>query len=136
LKFHLKGEVKVYPTEDPEKVRTAVENLFSSVKISLEEEDNIQTLIFESKKMESLSKIKAILRQDQIRDAVRKFLNEKIEGEKIGFYLNKQVAYAGHVSLCEPFGESPLGPIKVEIECKDPKKLVDWLSPSSQQEYG
>ncbi|RLG89725.1 MAG: hypothetical protein DRO36_07285 [Candidatus Hecatellales archaeon] len=133
MKFYLKGEAKIYPTEDAGKVKTAIENLFSSLNFKLEKEDEIQTLIFWSEKMESLQKMKNILRQDQVRDAVRIFLYGRIDGNRLKFWLNKQVAYAGHASLCEPYGESPLGPIEVEIECEDPKKLIDWLSPSSQQ---
>jgi len=63
-----------------------------------------------------------------IRDAVRSYLKARIQGNSIRFYLNKQVAYAGHISLCEPEGESPLGPIEVEIECLNPKEVVDWLT--------
>jgi predicted RNA binding protein with dsRBD fold (UPF0201 family) len=39
------------------------------------------------------------------------------------------VAFAGHVSFCEETGESPLGPLKVAIECSDPQQLIDWLAP-------
>jgi len=56
-----------------------------------------------------------------------KGLNEN----SITFYLNKQVAYAGHVSFCQPVAESPLGPIKVQILCDKPKDLIDWLAPKT-----
>ena len=133
MKFYLKGQVKIYPTEDLEKVKTAVENIFSSINFRLEDAGDFQVLFFESETMDSLQKMKNILRQDQIRDAVRRFLNERIEENKIRFWLNKQVAFVGHVSVCEIPTESSLGPIEVEIECEDPEKLVDWLSPSSIQ---
>lgn len=133
MKLYLKGEVKIYPTEDPGKVKTAIENLFSSLNFKLKTTGETQTLIFWSEKLESLQKLKNILRQDQVRDAVRSFLLGRVFENKLKFYLNKQVAYAGHVSICEPQGESPLGPIEVEIECENPRKLIDWLSPSSQK---
>ena len=133
MKLYLKGEVKIYPTEDPGKVKTAVENIFSSLNFKLETAGETQTLIFWSEKIESLQKMKNILKQDQVRDAVRSFLLGRVFKNRLRFYLNKQVAYAGHVSVCEPQGESPLGPIEVEIECEDPKNLIDWLSPPSQQ---
>ena len=78
MKFHLKGQVKIYPTEDLEKVKTAVENIFSSINFRLEDAGDFQVLFFESETMDSLQKMKNILRQDQIRDSVRKFLNERI----------------------------------------------------------
>jgi len=27
--------------------------------------------------------------------------------------------------------ESPLGPIKVQIKCENPKELIDWLAPKT-----
>jgi predicted RNA binding protein with dsRBD fold (UPF0201 family) len=47
----------------------------------------------------------------------------------VTFYLNKQVAYAGHVSFSQQTAESPLGPINVKISCGNLQKLVDWLAP-------
>ncbi|RLI28548.1 MAG: hypothetical protein DRO46_03865, partial [Candidatus Hecatellales archaeon] len=85
-------------------------------------------LYFTSSTKDSLSKLKRIVRQDLIRDAVRSHLKMCIENGRLRFYLNKQVAYAGHVSLCEPEGESPLGPIEVEVECPDPRELINWLT--------
>jgi uncharacterized protein len=44
------------------------------------------------------------------------------------FFLNKQAAYAGHVSFSAPEGESPLGPIQVMIETDHMEELIDWLA--------
>jgi predicted RNA binding protein with dsRBD fold (UPF0201 family) len=46
----------------------------------------------------------------------------------VSFCLNKQVAFAGHVSFSEETAESPLGPIKINIEAESPQQLVDWLA--------
>ncbi|MEM2108626.1 MAG: hypothetical protein QXL10_05020, partial [Candidatus Bathyarchaeia archaeon] len=70
-----------------------------------------------------------LLRQDRIRDAARKMLFEAMHGQTISFYLNKQAAFAGHVSFSEAEAESPLGPIIVAIKCDDPRRLIDWLAP-------
>jgi predicted RNA binding protein with dsRBD fold (UPF0201 family) len=51
-----------------------------------------------------------------------------VEGNRIVFFLNKQAAYAGHVSFSAPEGESPLGPIQVILETEDPEQLIDWLA--------
>jgi hypothetical protein len=45
--------------------------------------------------------------------------------------LNKQVAFAGHVSFSKEVAESPLGPIKVKIESENPRDLIDWLTPKT-----
>jgi len=128
VRFHLKGRVKVNSTEDLDKVKRAVDNIFSVSKLDVTYEGDVQTIVFEDEGRQSLSKLRDIIKQDRIRDAVRKALNERIEEGRIRFYLNKQVAYVKHVSLCEPVGESPLGPIEVEIECNEPRELVEWLT--------
>jgi predicted RNA binding protein with dsRBD fold (UPF0201 family) len=51
-----------------------------------------------------------------------------VEGNQLVFYLNKQAAYAGHVSFSAPDGESPLGPIQVIVETGNPDQLIDWLA--------
>ncbi len=56
-----------------------------------------------------------MLRSDRIRDAARKFLFRSIRGDNIVFCLNRQVAFAGHVSFSEETAESPLGPLRVTI---------------------
>lgn len=129
--FNLKGEVEVYPTEDLEKVKSAVEKIFSYISFQIKDSyksSDVKILIFESKDKNSLLKIKEILKQEQIRDAAKRYLLENAKENKVVFYLNKQVAYVGRISFCEPYGESPLGPIKVEIECEDPKELINWIT--------
>lgn len=129
MSFHMQINVKVYPTEDLDKVKDAVQKLFSGLNMRIaESSENVKTLIFEAYDMSSLSKFKNILKQERIRSAVRRVLNQSVKGGRIKFYLNKQVAYAGHVSLCELFTESPLGPIEVEVETDDPAKLIEWLT--------
>lgn len=56
-----------------------------------------------------------------------------MEMGRIVTFLNKQVAFAGHVSFCEPVGESPLGPIRVEIESEDLIGMIDWLTGGVQE---
>jgi len=78
---------------------------------------------------EGLTKLYNLLRRERIRDAARSIMFRGLEGNTITFYLNKQVAYAGHLSFSELTGESPLGPIKVTITCDNPRELIDWLTP-------
>jgi hypothetical protein len=122
-------EAEVNPTEDLDKVKQAVENIFGSLKLEQKSLRRGSLLVGQSKDVESLSKFGNLLRRERIRDAARGVLFQGLKGKTITFYLNKQVAYAGHVSFCEPTAESPLGPIKVKIKSGNPRKLIDWLAP-------
>jgi len=122
-------ETEINPTENPEKVKRAVENIFGAVKFEVHPEKQGAQLVARTQGKEGLTKLYNLLRRERIRDATRRVLFEGLENDSITFYLNKQVAYAGHVSFSEPTGESPLGPIKVRITCENPKEIIDWLAP-------
>ncbi len=124
-------EVEVNPTEDVDKVKQAVINVFGN--LSFEEKSGHKGIMLsaEVEGWESLAEFGKLLRRERIRDAARTVLFRGLEGTTITFFLNKQVAYAGHVSFCEPVAESPLGPIKVQIEGGG-SKLIDWLAPRSR----
>jgi predicted RNA binding protein with dsRBD fold (UPF0201 family) len=124
-------EVEVYPTESEEKVKQAIENIFGNIQIKIQPIYNRCLLVAEAKGLETLSKLYNLLRRERIRDAARGVLFEGLEGKTINFCLNKQVAYAGHVSFSKEVAESPLGPIKVKIECDNPRELIDWLAPKT-----
>jgi len=122
-------EADVNPTENEDKVKRAVENVFSSLELGVKSQRQGSLLIGSGKGMDSLATLYNLLRREKIRDAARRVLYGGLSGKSIVFYLNKQVAYVGHVSFSNPLGESPLGPIKVEIHCDDPCELIDWLAP-------
>jgi len=116
-------------TESEEKVRTAVANLFAGLPIVVNSSHNGSVLEAKVKGQEALIKFRNLLRNDRIRDAARRGLLTSTKNGAVVFCLNKQVAFAGHISFSEETAESPLGPIKVTIKCDDPRKLVDWLAP-------
>jgi len=122
-------EVEINPTEDTEKVKRAVENIFGKVDLEVKPQKRGSLLTAEAKGLDGLTKLQNLLRRERIRNATRRVLFEGLEGKCIIFYLNKQVAFVGHVSFSQPVAESPLGPIKVEIHCDNPKELIDWLAP-------
>lgn len=122
-------ETEVNPTENPEKVKLAVENVFGAVKFEVQPRKQGDTLIARATGTEGLTKLYNLLRREHIRNAARSVMFKGLEGNTITFYLNKQVAFAGHLSFSEPAGESPLGPIKVTITCDNPRGLIDWLAP-------
>jgi predicted RNA binding protein with dsRBD fold (UPF0201 family) len=122
-------EVEINPTEDSEKVKRAIENVFGKVDFEIKPQQRGSLLTAEIKGLDGLTKLQNLLRRERIRAAARGVLFEGLRGNSITFYLNKQVAFVGHLSFSEPVGESPLGPIKIEIHCDNPKELIDWLAP-------
>ncbi len=122
-------EVEVNPTEDSAKVKQAVENIFGNLELEEKPQRRGSLLAGQTTNMENLSKFGNLLRRERIRDAARGVLFKGLKGDKITFYLNKQVAYAGHVSFSEPMAESPLGPMRIQIKSNNPVKLIDWLAP-------
>jgi len=122
-------EVDVNPTEDLEKVKTAVTNVFTSVEFEVKPQRRGSLLVAKANNIEGLTKLYNLLRRERIRDAARGALFDGLSEKTVTFYLNKQVAYVGHVSFSKPEAESPLGPIKIQIKCDNPRELIDWLAP-------
>jgi len=124
-------EVEVNPTEDPEKVRRAMENIFGSTEFEVKPHGRGSLLVAKTKGIDGLTKLYNLLRRERIRDAARSVLFDGLGEKSIVFYLNKQVAYAGHISFSKPVAESPLGPIRIQIRCDNPRELIEWLAPKT-----
>jgi predicted RNA binding protein with dsRBD fold (UPF0201 family) len=121
-------EAEIYPTENEDSVKTAVNNFLSDATVTIKPSVKGSTLTAVAKGQNSLLNLRNMLRNDRIRDASRRLLFKSIRGTMISFYLNKQVAFSGHVSFSEETAESPLGPIKVNVETDNPEQLIDWLA--------
>jgi predicted RNA binding protein with dsRBD fold (UPF0201 family) len=124
-------EAEVNLTEDVEKVERAVLNIFENVSFEVEPSYRGSVLVAEAEGREALVKFRRLLSFNRIRAAARKVFFGGLNGNTVRFCLNKQVAFAGHVSFSEEFAESPLGPLRVTIDCEDPRQLVDWLASRS-----
>jgi predicted RNA binding protein with dsRBD fold (UPF0201 family) len=122
-------EVEVNSTEDLEKVKHAVENIFGAVTFKVKSRKWGQLLIAETRGPEGLTKLSNLINRERIRAAARKVFRSGMDEKSVTFYLNKQVAYAGHISFSQQTAESPLGPIKVQIRCDNPRKLIGWIAP-------
>ncbi|MGA2680994.1 MAG: RNA-binding domain-containing protein [Candidatus Bathyarchaeia archaeon] len=122
------AETEINPTETEEKVKTAVCNILGNVSITVAPDLKGSVLTAKASGKDSLLKFRNLLRTDRIRDAARKALFHSIRGNSLSFCLNKQVAFAGHISFSEETGESPLGPIRVTIISENPRQLVEWLA--------
>ncbi len=122
-------EAQVNSTEDLDKVKRAVENIFGSLDFEVKSRTWDCLLTFETKNHESLKRLADLISRERIGSAARKVFFSGLDNNSITFYLNKQVAFAGHISFSQQTAESPLGPIKVQVHCKDPRKLIHWLTP-------
>ena len=127
-KITLHVEATVNPTESEQKIRQAVENIFGPLQIKVTPANGEDMLTAESEGLEPLTKLRELLRRERIRDAARKVLFEGVGTNKISFCLNKQVALVGHISFCKENSESPLGPIRAEVECESPREMILWLT--------
>ncbi|MCL2642877.1 MAG: hypothetical protein FWD52_05150 [Candidatus Bathyarchaeota archaeon] len=127
-------ETDVNPTEDEEKVKKAILTILDNPVFTSEPAFQGFKLKAKTQGQGSLTKFRNLLRNDRIRDAARKLLYRATNSDnKIIFYLNKQVAYAGHASFSEEYAESPLGPLHVVIETDAPKPLIDWLTEKTER---
>ncbi len=129
--INIQVEVEINPTEDQEKVKRAVENILGNAEFEIKQQKQGSLLVAKAEGMDGLTKFYNLLRRERIRDATRGVLFGGLSGKSIVFYLNKQVAYVGHVSFSQPTAESPLGPIKVQIQCDSPRELIEWLAPKT-----
>lgn len=124
MSFKLKVIADVKSTENPEKVKNSILNIFPDIKV--EEENN--EIIGYSEEDSVLSRFIELIYSDAIRDSVNMVLKEGTKGTKISFSMNKQAAYAGRVNLSRA---SPLGPIKVKIYVENPYEFIDKIVPKT-----
>jgi len=124
MSFKLKVLAEVKSTEDPEKVKNSILNIFPDIKV--EEKDN--EIIGFSEEEDDLSRFIELVYSEAIRDSVNMVLKEGTQGAKISFSMNKQAAFAGRVNLSRV---SPLGPIKVKIYVDDPYEYIDKIVPKT-----
>ena len=114
----------INPSEDVQKIETAISNVLPDIEIS---KNNTQ-IIGNSKKIESLSRIFEIIHNRRIKNAYRRILNQNLSENSTWFYLNRQAAYVGTIALCNDKDESPLGPIEVLLISGQIEQIIDWLT--------
>jgi len=119
----------IHPTEDPAKVKLAVNNLFSPSSFTILDTHGIQQLTATITQQSGVKKFYTRLREERIISAARRWLRQNLHDSIITFCLHKQAAYSNRISFCAPEGESPLGPIRVTVFCDNPRAFIDWLAP-------
>jgi|TARA_B100001013_G_scaffold343020_1_gene269979 hypothetical protein len=114
---------EINPSEDIEKIKTVIFNLFPELKIKIEG----NTISGNSNDLELLSKVLASIQNRKIKNVFLRILNSNIIDNSTWFYLNKQAAFVNVVALCNEADESALGPIKVVLESNDIEKTIETI---------
>jgi len=120
-------EADVLPTEDMSRVERAIKNLFPHVELKAIESPERTKTAGHTQGLEVLSVFRDLLRKERIRTAAKSVLYSSLSGSRLQVCLNKQAAYAGHVSFAVDPRDSPLGPITITVECEQLQNLIEWL---------
>ena len=121
-------EASISPSEDPNKVTSAMQKVVGSTQNQMSSDGSTARLV--TRDPRALGWIRDQFRDRRIRSSVRRQFVVNRSGHSTILMLNRQAAAAGVVAICGAPEESPLGPIYLKIESDDLDRLVDWLSPT------
>ena len=113
----------VNPSENPEKIKKAISNIFPYSTVKTE----TSSVIAQSKELKSFEKIFETIQSKQSQKIYRRYLEKNLENSTTWFYLNKQAAFVEKIAICEEAEESPLGPIKVVLTSSNIDGIIDWI---------
>ncbi len=124
-------EAEVRPTEDIEKVKTALLNIARPEDLEVEEvTTGFRVMRIKCSRIECLEPLRNMIKSQQIEPAFRAHLEKYWEGDTITILLHKQACYVGKISLIDSYRESPLGPIKLTIKGTEEEleKIIEYLT--------
>jgi len=134
--IRIKISADINPTEDEEKVLHTIKNLIGTHKkidAKILERINKKEINLEGG-LELLGNLKREITIRQLQPLVRAILFRNKRETTSFILLNKQALYANHIVICDSPSESPLGPIKIEINGdkeEDLKLAIYWLTEDS-----
>jgi predicted RNA binding protein with dsRBD fold (UPF0201 family) len=114
-------DTPIHPTENPDKVMTALRNLFPDLRLESTEGRVSGTT-------ENLDRLRELIRTQRIRDTARRQLLAGRRGDRTAVSLSKQAAFVGVVNFA---ASSPLGDITVEIESDELEAVIDYVAEST-----
>jgi predicted RNA binding protein with dsRBD fold (UPF0201 family) len=126
ITIHIEAEIN--PTETEPKVREAIEKMFGPMNTQIKPQHKGSLIQADTSNQDALTRFHNLLQREHIRAAARTVFLKGMDRKILSFCLNKQVAYAGHVSFSQEQSESPLGPIRVEIRTENPKEIIEYLT--------
>ena len=112
----------VFPSEDPDKVRTAIEKIFPGIELTQDENGFSGTT-------DSIERFSKQIRKQKILDTTRSVLIRGRRGNVTRFFLNKQVAYVGKVSFCEE--KTILGTMRVVVTDEEMDAFIENVAPET-----
>ena len=115
---------EINPSEDPEKVRTAISNIFPEIELEVSDFD----ISGQTNNIEILSQVTKSIHEKNTKNSYQRILRKNNDGDSTWFYLNKQAAFVNTVALCSEANESSLGPIKVILRSNDVEQLIDSIT--------
>ena len=115
---------EINPSEDPEKVKLAVSNIFPDLTLEMTDTD----ITGKSNNIQILSQISKSIHENNIKKTYQRILKNNSNSDSSWFYLNKQAAFANTVALCSEANESSLGPIKVILRSNDIEQVINSIT--------
>ena len=115
---------EINPSEDPEKVKLAVNNIFPDLTLEITDTD----ITGKSNNIQILSQISKSIHKNNIKKTYQRILKNNSNGDSSWFYLNKQAAFVNTVALCSEANESSLGPIKVILRSNDIEQVINSIT--------
>ena len=123
IKCKIEMFCSVNPSEDPEKIKKAISNIFPNSTLKTEN----FSISAVSNDLNSFEKIYETIHSKQSQKVYRRSLEKNLDKNTTWFYLNKQAAFAEKIAICEESEESPLGPIKVFLTSPNIDGIIDWI---------
>ena len=123
IKCKIEMFCSINPSENPEKIKKSISNIFPFSKIIIEN----FSIKAHSTDLHSLERIYETIHLKQSQKIYRRNLEKNTQADTTWFYLNKQTAFVEKIVICEEAAESPLGPIKVILQSSNIDELIDWL---------
>ena len=115
---------EINSSEDPEKVKLAVNNIFPDLTLEVTDTD----ITGKSNNIQILSQISKSIHEKNTKNTYQRILKNNNDGDSTWFYLNKQAAFVNTVSLCSEANESSLGPIKIILRSNDIEQVIDSIT--------
>ena len=115
-------KAELHPTEDSEKVAKAIKNIFGNIDIKHDINSDMLTATIDETQ---LAEFRKKIMQDRIRTTMNDTLCRWTNEDYLSFGLNRQAAFAGHVSL-NLTNEDPMGPIHLQIR-GNVQSVIEYL---------
>ncbi len=117
---------KIYPTEDEERVISAIKNFFPDAVIEIQRDGVLKA------KAKDLNHFRDLLRRQRILDTARQEMLRNVSGNEITIFLNKQTATISRINFSDE--DVILSPITVtfRIYGVDVQRFIDFLAPQTK----